>query len=519
MVENVIRVFVLSVFCFSFFSFKLFSIFQQCTYRSREFALAIFKENKSEICRLSTYSLVFCVLTLIASSFYGYLNTLFWILLYLFSFLLVGLSYFRCNVIKQQAFTRRYVRIYITSCILCGLMQVGSFILLKGAVWIFAILYGIIPILSPLFIMLSSTVNFPYDKLRYELSKLKCKKRLAKCKSLVKIAITGSFGKTSVKNYLAKMLAVRYSVLATPKSYNTPLGVCKAVKEGFKGQEIFIVEMGARYKNDIKELCKMVKPNVGVITGITAQHTATLGDINAVKTAKNQLIEALSSDGLGVFSMQTVTVKEMYGECKCSKIAVGKSDCFVNVKDIIQQNDGISFTIEHNGKGYKTFAPLLGEHNAYNIGLSVAISLKMGVEMEKLLTVIPTLQAVEHRAQIIKTSKGITVIDDGYNANLEGIKSTARAVGALSGYKIAVTSGIVELGDKTEEINVAVGKALAESFDLIIAVGVNASYVYKGAENREAVKVKSINDAQLIIGNRAKAGDVVAFFNDLPDRY
>ena len=417
------------------------------------------------------------------------------------------------------------MRIYFVSAMLYGIFGISLFKLLWGvkiaSISVFLLAISLMPVFIPVFICVGKICNFPYDKTRYEISKIVCKRKIAKNKNLIKIGITGSFAKTSVKNYLEKMLSTKYRVLATPKSYNTPLGICKAINGKIDSADVFIAEMGARYMGDIKELCKMVKPNVGVITGIAEQHTQTLGSIENVKTAKNQLIEALPQCGFGVFSVQTPYSKQMYNEAMVNKFAVGDSEnCFVSYVNFKQLNTGITFEIVADKKHYPVFAPLVGEHNALNICLAVAVSLKLGVEINKILSVIPSLEAVEHRAKLI-TSRDITIIDDGYNANVEGIKHTSKAVDSFSGFKIAITSGIVEVGKNSQSINFEVGKILAEHFNLIIAVGVNSHCIKLGATllKAEVIRVKKTEDAKIIINERAKSGDVVAFFNDLPDRY
>ncbi len=523
MQKDLIAIFLTSGFCFIFFSVKTLAIFQQCSYRVKEFLPALFKRKNQEIKRLLTYSLIFAVI-LAGFSFAFDGDTA-----VCFSFGAITLSavcYFKSDMIKPAAVTKRFFRICLIAGVACGAYSclIAFCFYQRGRIGqITASAFcGILPLLSPFFICVSGLVNLPYDKLRLEVSKAVCKKRLSKNKNQIRIGITGSFGKTSVKNYLYKMLCLKYKVLATPKSYNTPLGICKTVKKGIEKYDVFIAEMGARYKNDIKKLCKMVKPSVGIVTGITHQHTQTLGDVEKVKRAKNQLIDGLSPSGFAVFSMQTQYSAQMYDEARVEKLSVGTDKnncvCYQNIKQTV---NGIFFEIVVCGKAYKTFAPLLGEHNALNICLATAAALRLGVEIEKILSVIPALEGVEHRAQLINAPNGITVIDDGYNANLDGIRSTAKAISCFTGYKIAVTPGIVELGSLSYEINCEVGKILSEVFDLIIGVGSNSRAIEEGAscKNAEFIHVEKTLDAKGIISQRAKKGDVVAFFNDIPDRY
>ena len=155
-----------------------------------------------------------------------------------------------------------------------------------------------------------------------------------------------------------------------------------------------------------------------------------------------------------------------------------------------------------------------------NYSLRLQLGLYLGVEKNKILSVIPCLKPVKHRSEVIKTTTGITVIDDGYNANLEGIKSTSQAISQFDGFKVAVTAGVVELGVKTKEINYAVGEVLAKTFDLIICVGANGKYIALGVGGKvKTIEIEKLSDCNEIIKRSTKSGDVVAFFNDVPDRY
>ena len=325
------------------------------------------------------------------------------------------------------------------------------------------------------------------------------------------------------------MLSTKYRVLKTPSSYNTPLGICKTVNGSDLDVDIFIAEMGARRKNDIKKLCKTVRPSMGIITGITDQHGETLGGIEGIKRAKNQLIDGLIGEKTAIFSSDTKESEELFKKANCKKYLVGiKGKRFVYAKNIKQEKHGIYFTLVISGKEYQTFSPLLGEHNISNICLAVCASKILGVEDEKILSVIPRLSPPPHRAQILQTDEGVTVIDDGYNANIVGLRSTAKAVQSFDGEKIAVTPGIVELGKNSKEINFEVGKILGETFDEVIAVGKNADDILSGysavkrkdnAYKNFGRKVNTREKAQEILATKNLKGKVVVFFNDLPDRY
>ena len=514
----------LSGFAFIFFSFKLIAVLQQCGYRLDEFFTALFCGKKIEIKRLSTYSLVFAVVLALICPFNDWiLNGYF--LPSVVTVIFSGAYYFTTKQIKKAVFTSRLARVWGVATVafglgLAGLTYLASIFITRVRFLIFLI--GLTPILSPVFIALGCLVNLPYDFLKYKISLSICKSRLKRNPKLKVIGVTGSMGKTSVKNYLFKMLATTYKTLATPMSYNTPLGVCKTVNGGVEGYDFFIVEMGARRKNDIKKLCKLVNPSIGVITGIAEQHTQTLKGLQGVINAKNQLIEGLLPNGFAVFSTQTQGSLTMCERAKVKKYGAGLNDGdFVYAKNIIQKKDGLHFDIVVGGNPYQTFMPALGVHNVINACIATATAVNLGVSVSKILSVIPNLTPPPHRAEIITTPQGVTVIDDAYNANLLGISATAQAVKAFDGRKVAITSGIVELGERAYAVNFEVGKILAENFDEIFAVGVNANAVFDGAKTGGVTaKVESsTKSASERLKGQLTSGDVVAFFNDLPDKY
>ncbi|MBE5741821.1 MAG: UDP-N-acetylmuramoyl-tripeptide--D-alanyl-D-alanine ligase [Clostridiales bacterium] len=519
--EEFITVFVFACFLSTFFSVKILTLFQQCGYKLDEFYDCVFTSNKREIMRLSTYSLTFLagltVISLCLQKFKGGVE----LLVYAFSILLARLYFMTEKIIKPPNMTSRFMRIYLFSCLsLSFAVAFLSSMLVLSAKELRFLPLGLIPILCLIFIAVGWLIDFPYTKIRYLLSVSKCKRRLNSNKNLIKIGITGSFGKTTTKNYLYALLSKKFKVLVTPASYNTPLGICKTVKNDIGDYEVFIAEMGARRKNDIKTLCKIVKPSIGVLTGVTNQHTKTLGNLEDVKNAKYQLIDGLIGEKYKVFSADCEDLKSLYERAGAPKIYSGINGKRVNASQIKQTKDGIDFIINLDGESFNTFCPLLGEHNITDLCIAVEVALYLGVDKGKILSTIPTLKPPNHRAEIINSPTGITVIDDGYNANLEGIKSTAEAIKVLDGYKVAVTSGVVELGNLTAEINQKVGAVLSNTFDCIICVGSNAEHIEKGVNsNKKVQKVKSLNEATEILKQTVKSGDVVAFFNDIPDRY
>ncbi len=370
------------------------------------------------------------------------------------------------------------------------------------------------------YISLAGALLLPYDKHKKKKYIKRAREKLAKKKNLIKIGITGSCGKTSVKNYLAVILEGKYKTYITPKSFNTPLGICRAIEGMPEDAEVFIAEMGARRKGDIKELCDIVKPDVGIITTLTEQHIKTFGSMERLKDTKYELIEGLEG-GFAVFSSDDEGSVELMRRCPTEKYSAGFNGELVKVKDYFLKDGKSRMTFIVGGNDYSVESNLLGRHNALDLSLAFAASLKLGMREEEITDRIKRIIPVEHRLELLKTDNGITVIDDGYNANPLGMRSAAEALKSFGGRKFAVVSGIVEGGKQSERLNKEAGEIFGEVADYLIAVGKNSEIISEGAKGKsvEVFGAKDLEEAKGILYSFLKKGDTVIFINDLPDKY
>ncbi len=516
----------LSAFAYFCFGRKLFAIFQQCGYSPRTFFKSLGNECKPEIERLSTYSLTFFIYSLVFSPLFAYFSALYVVVLFLGALAFFFVVFIKNKPIKEVRLTARFVRMTVVSVLIfVGTIAAVTFSWGEFVGFDLRICLVVSAIISaaclmlPAYIGIGSLILLPYDRFLYGKSIKACKKRLAEFPSLIKIGITGSYGKTSVKNILEKMLSTKYKVVATPLSYNTPLGICKAAKDVDKTTEIFIAEVGARNIGDIKELCEIVKPDVGIITGICGQHLETFLSVENVKRAKNELIEALPIDGYAFFSSDSKGSEELFEKCSVTKFLAGASGGEVSLKSFREEESGAFLEIQTGGKTYSFRTELRGRANASNICLAAAVALKMGITPERIVVAAERLKPSPHRLEVLRAN-GIIVIDDSYNANIESVKAAAEVLKCFGGRKFTVTPGIVEAGESSQKTNVEAGKILSFAADEIVAVGANYEAIVSGAERRCCVtEVKNLEEAKEILAKKVKAGDVVLFLNDIPDRY
>jgi len=352
---------------------------------------------------------------------------------------------------------------------------------------------------------------------------------LAARPDLIKIGITGSFGKTSTKFVLATILSEKYCVLASPASFNTPMGLTKVIREMLEPRhEVFIAEMGARHKGDIKELIELVHPQYGLLTSVGAQHLETFGDMETIARTKYELIDGVEeAGGSAFFVADGGIVDSLYNKASCKKTLVWRegdaNGCWA--KDIECGPSGSRFTLMLKGREIPVTTALLGSHNIKNICLACACAAELGLNDTQIMRGVSKLKPVEHRLQLLPSSGGIAVIDDAFNANPVGAKEALRVLGSFPGRHIVVTPGFVEEGGMEENMNRELGRQIAENCDIAILIGKkHAEPIAKGAREAGMPEyavhlVSSLEEAQAILRAVGMKGDTVLFENDLPDNY
>ncbi len=342
------------------------------------------------------------------------------------------------------------------------------------------------------------------------------------------VGVTGSFGKTSTKFAVSGLIGPAGAVLATPGSFNTPLGVCRTINEEMRSSHrFFIVEMGAYGEGEIRELSEFVRPSIGVLTAIGPAHLERFGSLEAIKRGKYEIVSSLPKDGTAVMNVDDPTVRDLAdGTAGTSVIrygleAEGAPD--VTAENVQTTSEGTTFSIVAGGGSIEVTTRLLGRHAVGHILAGVAVALTAGRDLKELPGPISALTPVEHRLQIIPGAGGVTVIDDAYNSNPEGAAAAIEVLEQMPARRrIVVTPGIIELGPLQAEANRRFGELAGRVADVLIVVArVNRDAITQGARGgkAEVVAVDSLVRAQEELATRVQRGDVVLFENDLPDQY
>jgi UDP-N-acetylmuramoyl-tripeptide--D-alanyl-D-alanine ligase len=432
---------------------------------------------------------------------------------------------------KPLVYTARVKRLLIVIAIVAVISYYQFFINFNQEVWggflASRAIHYIAGVLLPYTVLFAYALSLPMENVIKRWYFNDAKKRLAARTDVVKIGVTGSYGKTSTKFMIGALLEPKYKPLVPPSSYNTPMGLTKIIRgELNEDYDVFVGEMGARYGGDIAELCRLVKPTIGVLTSIGKQHLETFGSQENIIKTKKELIDALPEDGMAFFNGENAYCVRVYEAddyaCKTKYLYGFGADMYAHASDMHTRASGSSFTLTVGGESVKCKTKLLGKHNILNIVGAAAVAHALGVPVKDIAAAIGKLQPIEHRLELI--SGPVTVIDDAFNSNPEA-RVALETLKEFAGRKIVITPGMVELGEEEETLNEAFGEQLAGAADIAILVGKKRSQpILKGLRSQNfseesIIIVSSLDEASERLAGLTRAGDVVLFENDLPDNY
>lgn len=441
---------------------------------------------------------------------------------------LLAWSLFAKKQKKPVVFTSRATRLFITLFVLTLILAGVHAIFAHNnvaAVWGL----GFMIFLSFLIIFIANLLMAPVEASINRWFYKDAQRILAERSDLIIIGITGSYGKTSTKHFLHRMLSEKYNVLMTPGSFNTTMGVIRTVREHLQAtHQVFIAEMGAKQLHDIKEICDLVNPQIGILTAVGEQHLETFKSIQNVQKTKFELIDALPSGALAVLNHDYEFVANRpVSDRQTAYYSAEDPAVDYYIGDVSYSARGSEFTVFHKGEPKGTFQTrLLGSYNLSNILASYIVAKHLDVSDSAIAFAVKKLEPVQHRLDVKIHSNGVTVIDDAFNSNPVGSKMALEVLKGIEGTrKIIITPGMIELGDKQEHYNMLLGEQMAESCDYVIVVSkTNSAAIVQGLKNKnypdeQIYMAQNFKDATGHLGTMVKAGDVLLYENDLPDTY
>lgn len=452
-----------------------------------------------------------------------------------------GLRLLRRPQTKPLVFTPRARRLFaLALAVPAAALALAATAVIAGApLWVAPLTGAAVALASivaaPELLFLANAAIGPIQALDNRRFVERARRKLAEVRPLV-IGVTGSFGKTTTKACVNSMAELRGPSYATPASFNSYLGVVRAINEGLTSRHrTFVAEMGAYRRGDVAEICALVEPRIGVLTAIGPAHLERFGSLDEIERAKGELAEALPSEGTFVTTADDERCVRVAGRTQAGVVlfsAAGAPDARITAHDVSMAEGTTRFTLRRSGatgppEETTVRTRLLGRHNVANLLAAAAVGVSLELPLEAIGRTLARVSPPAHRlAPILNRQAGIVVIDDAYNSNPVG---AAAALEVLASHKaerrVLVTPGMVELGEREQEENQVFGTRAAEVCDLVVLVGEERSRpILAGLEaaafpEAQIHVVANTAEAEALLARTTRRGDVVLFENDLPDLY
>jgi len=341
------------------------------------------------------------------------------------------------------------------------------------------------------------------EKFLFKVYKKEAKKKLSAMKELQIICVTGSYGKTSIKNFITQILSKKYNVYATPRSVNTIGGIIADVNNNLNEDvEVYVCEAGARERGDIYTITAFLEPQTVVVGRVGEAHIEYFKTLDNIVRTKLEIIQSPKLERAYVHTSVTDEPHEkviFFGD---------------EIKDIKATLNGTDFKLDIDEEVLELHTDILGSFQTMNIAVAVRIAKDFGLSNKEIQKAVAKLEPVEHRLQLIKAG-GKIILDDGYNGNIDGMLEGVRLCSTHGGRKVIVTPGLVESSD---ELNLQLIEAINDVFDIVIVTGaLNAELFMSNLKVANKIMLSDKAALTEVLANQTKAGDIILFANDAPN--
>lgn len=395
---------------------------------------------------------------------------------------------------KKLVWTHKMILICaLTLMLIFGSMYLGSYLL-------FLVLY-----ISFVPIIIAVTFLLPIDYVLKNKRINAAKSKLVQFPQLKIIGIAGSYGKTTMKEVVSTILSQKYTVVKTRENKNTPLGIAELIlKKVNKKTEVLVVEMGEYSRGDIKDICGLVKPHIGIITGINEAHLERMGSIQNTVSTIFELAQYMVSDGFLVLNDDCDLIHTHY-------------------KKYITHQQVVLYSSAHE---HQLKSILLGRYAQGVLQAAEAVAKQLGLHDQQIQSGAAQIKPLPHRLEPIEGARGVLVIDDSYNGNPSGVSEAIYVLSTYQGRrKVYVTPGLVETGEKAAEIHLKIGNELSSVADLVVLIrnsvtpSIAEGLIKNGFDQNNIRWYESTEAAHAAMGEIIKPNDVVLFQNDWTDNY
>ncbi len=427
--------------------------------------------------------------------------------------------------IKPLVLTRRVQRQCAVLVVLALLLNL-LFVRLRP-LWLLGLGIGAASLLPWVLVWPLAWITDPIEHAVHQKYLQEARNMLQKNPDLIRIGITGSYGKTTTKNIVQAIVSEQYLSLMTPASYNTPMGITRTIREQLKPvHQVFVCEMGADHVGDITELMHFVEPSIGIVTAIGPQHLATFGSQEAITKEKMQMIELLPAGGTGILNWDNALIRayQPVNPVRLIRYGIEREDVDYRAVEITYGAFGSRFRVQAPDGEYDLETRLLGRLNILNILAGIAAARALDIDWNRIRTAVKQMKQVEHRLEQ-KYINGYRFLDDAFNANPSGAAMALDVLSFMPGRRIIVTPGMIELGEQQEQINYTFGTQMKGKADMVLLVGdrqiqpILRGLQDAGFDPASILVVDSIQEAFRWIWQNADKDDTILLENDLPDAY
>jgi len=393
--------------------------------------------------------------------------------------------------------------------------------------WLGALVLGAVDLVAVAALCIAVALSAPLQRRRRHRYMEQAERLIEGVGPLV-IGITGSYGKTTAKLFLQQLLDSEASpCFATPGSFNTTLGVCRAINEGLRPNHKFaVVEMGAYRRGEVAEICSFTHPQMGIVTAVGVMHLERFGSPKRIAQAKSELLAALPEPGVAAMPSRIAERELLTAPLRARPVWVGQPGDRWWAEELDVSPEGSSLRLQGSGgEDLSLRVPVHGMPIVTDLLCAWAIAVEIGVPIPDLVERAARLKGAPHRLEVSRVG-GITIIDDAYNSNPDGAAEALRLLGRLPGQRrVLVTPGFIELGPLQEQSMRELGRRAAEVCTHVILVGPRQSAAVAvglkeaGYPSAQLTVARNLDEAQRRLPQVAGEGSVVLFENDLPDSY
>src|SRR3989344_2179576 len=474
-------------------------------------------------------------LALLAFLFYLPILSMFWesvvVLLYIGEFLIILRAIYKKSF-KKPVFTPKMAFLTMVS---FSLLITFSTLILTFEYTSQVRLVLLFDLLTPLTISFIVILFQPIFVILRNNTIIRAKKKLEEIRGqsgLRVIAITGSYGKTTTKEFLYTILASKYKdkVLKTPKHQNSEVGIAKEILQNLTPEhQFFIAEIGAYNRGKVKEVCSFLKPSLGMVTGVNEQHLSLFGSMENLLLAEGgvELEESLPEDGLLIVNGDNKYCVNLYKQSEKNKKIYAESnkriDADIFTEDITASRSGVSFiSMDKYGNTHHFFAKVLGKHNVHNLLAAIVASHNLGMTFEEISTAYKDIVPEQAGMTLAEGKHGIHIIDSSYSANPDGVFADLDYLSLFNQKKVIVMPSLIELGNRSGQIHYKIGKKIAHICDLAIITTRDQFINIKNCATDEGMLAKNVvfcekpSEIYAMVTLLCKAGDAVLLEGRVP---